>query len=40
MSMKEIENTTTTVEDFIVECLNQDVEYEVIFEYMKAEHKG
>jgi len=40
MTMNIIESDTNTVEDFIAECLNQDIEYEVIFEYMKVEHKG
>jgi hypothetical protein len=38
--MKEIQENTNTVEDFISECLNQDLEYEDIFEYLKTQHKG
>jgi DNA-binding transcriptional regulator YhcF (GntR family) len=38
--MKEIEERTTTVEDFIAECLKLDIEYEDIFEYLKTTHKG
>jgi DNA-binding transcriptional regulator YhcF (GntR family) len=38
--MKNIEKITNTVEDFIAECLNQDLEYEDIFEYLKTQHKG
>ena len=37
---KEIEENATTVEDFIAECLNQDLEYEDIFTYLKSEYKG
>jgi hypothetical protein len=39
MSIDEIENVTSTVEDFIAECLNQDIEYEIIFEYIKTKHR-
>jgi hypothetical protein len=38
--MKEIEENTSTVEDFIMECLNQDIEYEDIFKYITTQHKG
>ena len=40
MSFKLIETNTNTVEDFIAECLNQDAEYEDIFEYLKNNHNG
>ena len=40
MSLEEIEKQTTTVEDFIQECLNQDIDYEVFFEYLKTSHNG
>lgn len=40
MNLQNIENNTNTVEDFIQECLNQDVDYEVIFEYLTNNHKG
>ena len=38
--MKEIEKITSTVEDFISECLRLDYEYEDIFTYLKTNHKG
>ena len=37
---KEIEQNTNTVEDFIQECLNKDLEYEDIFTYLTNNHKG
>ena len=38
--MNDIEQSTDTVEEFIMECLNQDMDYEDIFEYLKTNHKG
>jgi len=38
--MKEIEENTSTVEEFVAECLNQDLEYNDIMEYLNTEHNG
>lgn len=40
MNLTKIAQATTTVEEFIQECLNQDIDYNLIFEYLTNEHKG
>ncbi len=40
MNLQEIDNNTNTVEDFITECLNQGIKYEVFFEYLTNNHNG
>jgi len=39
-ALNKIEKNTNTVEDFIEECLKQDINYEVFFEYLTKYHKG
>jgi len=38
--MSEIEKNTNTVEEFIIECLNQDIDYDTFFKYLTTIHKG
>jgi len=38
--LKKIDNLTITVEDFIGLCLEKDIDYDLIFEYLKTLHKG
>ena len=40
MELQTIEDNTITVEDFISECMKQDIKNEMIFEYLRTNHKG